>query len=107
MVIARLSASTVGAEGFLNEVVEQGREKVGFKQLQFISDYVNCDGNSDKLSEFYHLAMWAAFSYKPIHEVISELNCDFTAIQRCKLERSERFKTTVGTVKYILRLGVA
>lgn len=99
--------ATVGAEGFLNEVVEQGREKVGFKQLQFISDYVNCDGNSDKLSEFYHLAMWAAFSYKPMHEVMSELNCDFEAIQRCKLERSERFKTTVGTVKYILRLGTA
>lgn len=97
--------TTIGAEQLLNDVVEQGREKVGYKQLQFIADYIDCNEHNDNLSEFYHLVMWAAMSCKPMHEVICELNRDFEAIQRCKLERSERFKTTVGIVKYILRLG--
>lgn len=98
--------STVGTDVFLNEVVEQGRDNIGFRQLQFISDYINCDEHNDNLSEFYHLAMWTAMSCKPMHEVICELNKDFEAIQRCKLQRSCHFKTTIGIVKSLLKLGV-
>ncbi len=96
--------STIGAEEFLNEVAGQ-RENIGYKQLQFISDYIDCDEHNDNLSEFYHIVMWAAMSCKPMHEVICELNRDFEAIQRCKLQRSDRFKSTVGIVRSILRLG--
>lgn len=98
--------ATVGTDEFLGEVYEQGRNNIGFKQLQFLSDYANCDCNMDNLSELWNVVMWSALTCKPLPDIISDLERDFNTIQRCRLKRSESFKPSAAIIDKILALGV-
>lgn len=98
----------IGADEFLSEVKDYGRDRLRFKQLQFISDCYNFDSlrsAQDDDSDLSFIFSWSCLSCKLLPDILAELNADFIALKkRVKLRRVSRI--TPGDIAEILQLEV-
>lgn len=96
--------ATIGAEVFFDEVINEGKDKMGFKQIQLLSDYVNSTPDDDLDPALYSAIFWGCLSARELPEAIAEINRDYNRLNIYKRYRSLLDDDTDKIVKNALRL---
>jgi len=95
---------TLGTEEFMNEVYEEGKKKLGFKQMQFMSDYVDSNRDVDDMTSLlYNIIFWCSLTCRPLPDVLQDMDKDYKSLAICKKYRSQLNGDTAELVKMAIK----